>query len=63
MGSVAIEGFDRTQLLALFDLYDIPPTERPELWSALADLEDEYRAIRSAEYKRQESKDKRRTHK
>lgn len=58
MGSVAVEGFDRSQILALFDLHAIPIDDRPELLSAVLDLESEFRSIRSVERKKQEDKDR-----
>lgn len=47
MGATLMEGFDRTQVLALMDLRSIPASDRPETWSALVDLEAEYRRIRA----------------
>jgi hypothetical protein len=49
MGATAMEGFDRAQLLALFDLSGILPADRPDAWTALRDLESEYRTIRASQ--------------
>ena len=49
MGATLMEGFDRAQLLALFDLNGIQPADRPDTWDALRDLEAEYRTIRASQ--------------
>ena len=48
MGSVAVEGFDRSEILAMMDLRCVPTEERAETWAAIADMESEYRRIRAA---------------
>lgn len=48
MGSVAVEGFDRSEILAMMDLRCVPADDRVETWAALYDLEGEYRKIRNA---------------
>ncbi|AFL75408.1 hypothetical protein [Thiocystis violascens] len=49
MGATVMEGFDRTQVLALMDLSGIAPADRPDTWDALRDLEAEYRTIRASQ--------------
>lgn len=39
------EGLRRAEVLALMDLHGIAPTERPEHWAAIADLEGQMRSI------------------
>lgn len=49
MGAATIqEGFDRAAVPGMMDLHAIPPTERPETWAALRELELELRGIRAA---------------
>jgi len=45
--AVALEGFDRTAVQALFRLTGQPEHQWPALWEALAEMEGEYRAIRA----------------
>lgn len=61
-GSVAVEGFDRTAILSLMELHCIAVNERVELWSALSELEDEYRRIRALKNKTETKADKEKKH-
>jgi len=46
-GSSAMEGFDRAGVWALMDLRAVDPEARADLWSAIVELESEYRNIRA----------------
>lgn len=46
MGSMLIEGFDRPSILALLELHCIPTEDRRDTWTAIVELESEYRVIR-----------------
>lgn len=45
--SLAAEGFDRSEVLALMHLRGIRPAHRAELWEHLVALEHEYTSIRN----------------